>query len=136
GQWHVPHFEKMLYDNAQLLRVYVRAWQVTGTEWYRRVAIETGEYLLREMRHPAGGFFSSQDADSECVEGKFYVWSWDELLPLIEQGVVGAGLVPAEAPVDTSGSVRGIAEYLGARPEGNWDGTNVLWIPNPVPYGR
>src|SRR5207245_10089914 len=69
GRWHVPHFEKMLYDNAQLLRLYARAWQVTGVAWFRNVAERTLGYLLREMRHPDGGFFSSQDADTGDVEG-------------------------------------------------------------------
>jgi len=110
-RWHVPHFEKMLYDNAQLARLYTRAWQVTGLERYRRIATETCEYLLREMRHPEGGFFSSQDADSEGVEGKFFVWSWDELVS-----------VGGEA----------VATVLGAAPNGNWEQTNVLWRPREV----
>jgi len=111
-RWHVPHFEKMLYDNALLARLYVRAWQVTGTERYRRVADETCAYLLRELRQPGGGFSSSQDADSEGVEGRFFVWSWDELA-----GVAGEA----------------VATALGARREGNWEGTNVLWLPEPAP---
>jgi hypothetical protein len=111
GMWHVPHFEKMLYDNAQLARLYVRTWQVTGNERYRRVATRTCDYLLREMQHAEGGFFSSQDADSEGVEGKFFVWSWDELV-----GVVGEP----------------VARCFEATREGNWDGTNVLWSPRPV----
>jgi uncharacterized protein YyaL (SSP411 family) len=111
AHWHVPHFEKMLYDNAQLVRVYVRAWQVTKIDRYRRIASETAAYLLREMQHPSGGFFSSQDADSEGVEGKFFVWSWDEL-------------------VDAGGEA--VATLLGATPQGNWEGSNVLWLPLPL----
>jgi len=111
--WLVPHFEKMLYDNAQLAQLYTRAWLVTREERYRRIATETLEYLLREMRHPDGGFFSSQDADSEGVEGKFFTWSWDELI----------GLVGEET-----------AKAFGASPGGNWagehgEGTNVLRRP-------
>jgi uncharacterized protein YyaL (SSP411 family) len=111
ASWHVPHFEKMLYDNAQLARLYTRAWQVTRDDRYRRVATETLEYLLREMQHPEGGFFSSQDADSEGVEGQFFVWTWDELVELVGPAV---------------------AECLGATPDGNWEGTNVLWRPRSV----
>jgi uncharacterized protein YyaL (SSP411 family) len=106
--WHVPHFEKMLYDNAQLLQLYARAWQVTRNEDFRRVAVETAEYLLRELQHPEGGFWSSQDADSEGVEGRFFVWSWDELVERVGEPV---------------------ATCFGATPEGNWEGTNVLWRP-------
>ena len=107
ASWHVPHFEKMLYDNAQLAQVYTRAWLVTREDRYRRVAADTLEYLIREMRHPDGGFFSSQDADSEGVEGKFFAWSWDELVMLIGQDA---------------------AEAFGATQAGNWEGTNVLWL--------
>jgi hypothetical protein len=109
--WHVPHFEKMLYDNAQLARLYTHAWQATREDRYRRVAVETLDYLLREMRHDGGGFFASQDADSEGREGTFFVWTYDELLE-------------AGDPV--------VAAYLGARPEGNWEGSNVLWTPSPL----
>jgi uncharacterized protein YyaL (SSP411 family) len=110
GRWHVPHFEKMLYDNAQLALLYLHAWQVFDVERYLEVCVETLDYLLREMRHPEGGFFSSQDADSEGVEGKFFVWSYDELTRIADPDV---------------------AAYLGAVPEGNWEGTNVLWTPFP-----
>ncbi len=109
--WLVPHFEKMLYDNAQLLRVYTRAWQVTGSDLYRDTALATAEYLLREMRHEHGAFFSSQDADSEGVEGKFYVWSYDDLTSVSHE------------------DARAVAAFFSASPQGNWEGTNVLWRP-------
>ncbi len=110
-RWHVPHFEKMLYDNALLARAYTRAFLVTGDERYRNVATGTLDYLLREMRHPGGGFFSSQDADSEGVEGKFFVWGWDGLVAEVGEEV---------------------ATFFGAHPAGNWEGTNVLWTPLPI----
>jgi len=109
-RWLVPHFEKMLYDNAQLARVYLHAFQLTGKQSYRRAVEETLDYLLLEMRDPEGGFHSAQDADSEGVEGKFFTWDYGEL----------AAVAGDDA-----------ARYFGALPEGNWEGTNVLWTPEP-----
>jgi uncharacterized protein YyaL (SSP411 family) len=110
-RWHVPHFEKMLYDNAQLVRVYVGAWRLTGDERLRFVAEDTLAYLQREM-HPAASsaaFSSAQDADSEGVEGKFYVWTAAEL-----REVLGP---------DAEAAMR----LYGATEAGNWeDGANVL----------
>ena len=77
--WLVPHFEKMLYDNALLTRAYLHAFLVTGKPRYQRVVEETIEYVLRDLLHPEGGFFSAEDADSEGIEGKFYLWSLDEI---------------------------------------------------------
>ncbi len=77
--WLVPHFEKMLYDQALLLGAYTTGWLATGEPRYRRVAEDLVEYVLRDLRHPEGGFFAAEDADSEGVEGKFYLWSLDEL---------------------------------------------------------
>jgi uncharacterized protein YyaL (SSP411 family) len=109
GRWLVPHFEKMLYDNAQLARLFLHVWQVTGEDRYRAVAVDTLEYLLREMRHTEGGFFSAQDADSEGEEGTFYVWRWEDVVQVAGEKV---------------------ARFFGAAPEGNWeDGKNVLWLP-------
>ena len=107
--WRVPHFEKMLYDNALLLRLYLRGWQVAGAEHHRQVVEETAAYLLAPpMRSPAGGIHSAEDADSEGVEGRFYTWSYTD--------IVGIGGEDAAA-------------WYGATPAGNWEGTNILWRP-------
>jgi uncharacterized protein YyaL (SSP411 family) len=81
--WLVPHFEKMLYDNAQLARIYLHLFQITKDEFYKRVAIETLEYVRREMLDERGGFYTAQDADSEGVEGKFFVWTPEEIIEIL-----------------------------------------------------
>jgi uncharacterized protein len=100
-RWLVPHFEKMLYDNALLASVYLHAWVVTGQERYRRIVEETLDYLVRELRLPEGGFASAQDADTAGVEGLTYTWEPDEVDdPGWLQPFEGRGIIRAELPVD------------------------------------
>ena len=108
AEWLVPHFEKMLYDNAQLARAYLSAFQVTAKPRYRGIVEETLAYVLREMTSPEGGFYSAQDADSEGEEGKFFVWSRDEI-----RQALGRDAMAFEALYDVS-------------ERGNWEGVNVL----------
>ena len=107
--WLVPHFEKMLYDNALLARAYLHGWQVTGEPLFRRVCEETLDWALREMRAPEGGFFSAFDADSEGVEGKFYVWTIAEM----REALAG------EPELDEA------IAWLGATDRGNFEGRNI-----------
>jgi uncharacterized protein YyaL (SSP411 family) len=108
ARWLVPHFEKMLYDNALLASAYLHAWQVTGTEGYRRVTEETLDYLLRELRMPEGGFASAQDADTEGVEGLTYTWTAEEIEAVLGEAHPdwlqpfehGRSVVRAEVPGD------------------------------------
>ena len=80
--WLVPHFEKMLYDNALLTVTYLEAFQISGNQEYAQTAREILDYVLRDMTSQEGGFFSAEDADSENIEGKFYVWTAEELIPV------------------------------------------------------
>src|SRR5262249_33261161 len=84
-QWSIPHFEKMLYDNAALLPLYADAFAATGAALYRRVAGETADWVIRDMQDARGGFYSTLDADSEHEEGKFYVWTADEFDALLSE---------------------------------------------------
>jgi uncharacterized protein YyaL (SSP411 family) len=112
--WVVPHFEKMLYDNALLPPLYLAHYRLTGSDLSRRIAQGTLDFILREMSAPQGGFYAAWDADSEGVEGKYYVWSREEVA-----GVVG----PAAADLVTAA--------LGVTPAGNFEGANILTRPQP-----
>jgi uncharacterized protein YyaL (SSP411 family) len=116
--WTVPHFEKMLYDNALLARAYLHGWQASAEPLLRRTAEETLDWMLRELRTPEGAFWSALDADSEGVEGKFYVWSVAELIQALGED--------ADAAID----------WLGATDEGNFEATNVLEARGPEPPGE
>ena len=111
SSWLVPHFEKMLYDNALLASAYVQAFQLTRDDGHRTVASETLDYVLRDLAHPAGGFYSSQDADSEGVEGKYYVWDADE---------VRSALGESDAAV--------FCRVYGVSDVGNFEGRNILHL--------
>jgi uncharacterized protein YyaL (SSP411 family) len=113
GQWLVPHFEKMLYDNAQLGSLYLHGWLATGDPEHRRVVEETLDYVRREMTHPAGGFYSAQDADSEGVEGKFFVWSPDEI----------------RAALGDPDLARVALAYWGVDDGPNFEGHSILFVP-------
>ena len=115
-RWLVPHFEKMLYDNALLARTYLDAYRLSGDPLFKRITEETLDFVVREMRAPGGSFYSTQDADSEGVEGKFYVWTLDEF-----RQVVGAdaGL---------------LAKYFDVTEHGNFEEKNILNVPQPPEF--
>jgi hypothetical protein len=108
AHWLVPHFEKMLYDNAQIPRLYLEAFQVTGDPFLRRIVLETLDYVLREMRHPEGGFYAATDADSEGEEGRYFVWTRAEVARLVEPG-----------------DVELVCRYWDISDEGNFEGKSI-----------
>ena len=111
AKWLVPHFEKMLYDNAQLAQLYLHGWQATAEPLYQRIATEICDYVLREMTDPSGGFYSSQDADSEGEEGKFYVWTLEEIRQILGD----------EAEL--------VSLYYDITLHGNWEGKAIPNLP-------
>ena len=115
-RWLVPHFEKMLYDNALLAFTYLEGFQVTGNSEYRRVTTETLDYILREMTAPEGGFYSATDADSEGVEGKFFIWRPEEISTIIPDA--------QEAKL--------FCAYYDITDEGNWEGNSIPHTPRSL----
>jgi uncharacterized protein YyaL (SSP411 family) len=113
--WLVPHFEKMLYDNAQLVRIFLHVFQVTGDQFFREVAEQTLDYVMREMLDESGGFYSAQDADSEGVEGKFFVWTVEEVIELLGE---------------KDGQI--FARHYDVTQSGNFEGKNILNVKTPL----
>jgi uncharacterized protein len=114
-QWILPHFEKMLYDNALLASAYLDAWKYTKKKSYLTVCAETLDYVLREMTHPLGGFYSAEDADSEGHEGMYYTWAAYEVKEVLSR---------EEAEL--------LCQYYGVTHEGNFEGRNVLHVVHPL----
>jgi uncharacterized protein len=115
ASWLVPHFEKMLYDNALLVPAYLETYQATGEERFANTVRETLDYVLREMTQPEGGFYSTQDADSEGEEGKFFVWTFEEI-----QSHLGEDRAKI------------FSRCYDVKPEGNWEGKTILNLPRPI----
>jgi uncharacterized protein len=111
-KWLVPHFEKMLYDNALLAHSYLEAWQVTQKPFYKQICEDILSYILRDMTHPEGGFYSAEDADSEGHEGYFYTWTYDEIKEVLGRD---AAL---------------FIDFYHVTQEGNFDGRNILNTPD------
>jgi uncharacterized protein len=122
--WLVPHFEKMLYDNALLARAYLHGWQALGHQRYRRVCEETLDWMLREMRGPEGGFYSALDADSEGEEGRFYVWTPTQIREALTADPNCINL--------STQQVDKLMQFYGVAEEGNFEGANVLHLAGGV----
>jgi uncharacterized protein YyaL (SSP411 family) len=115
ARWLVPHFEKMLYDNAQLAPLYLHVYQITRDEFFKQIAVETLDYVRREMTDASGGFYSTQDADSEGVEGKFFIWAKQEIFDLLNEG-----------------DARIFCARYGVTEAGNFEGENILHIARSI----
>ncbi|MCX6149247.1 MAG: thioredoxin domain-containing protein [Ignavibacteriales bacterium] len=113
--WLIPHFEKMLYDNALLSRLYLDAFRLTKNKFHLQIAEDVLEYILREMTDPSGRFYSAQDADSEGEEGKYFIWEFDELKKLLDEQEFSL-----------------VVKYFGISTEGNFDGMNILTLNNMI----
>jgi uncharacterized protein YyaL (SSP411 family) len=128
ANWLVPHFEKMLYDNALLARAYLHGWQVLGHERYRRVCEGTLDWMLAEMRGPEGGFYSALDADSEGEEGRFYVWTPEQIREvLVNPSPDNPNCI--KFPVQQA---ENLMQFWGVSEGGNFEGSNILHLAGGV----
>jgi uncharacterized protein len=119
--WLVPHFEKMLYDNALLSRAYLHGWQALGHDRWRRVCEGTLDWALREMRGPEGGFYSALDADSEGEEGRFYVWTPQQISQVLGNETNSIEFSPRQ--------VENLMQFYGVTEDGNFEGASILHLP-------
>jgi uncharacterized protein YyaL (SSP411 family) len=126
ANWLVPHFEKMLYDNALLARAYLHGWQVFGHDRYRRACEETLDWALSEMRGSEGGFYSALDADSEGEEGRFYVWTPDEIHNALDGADAARG--SANCINFSSQQVEKLMQFYGVSETGNFEGRSILYL--------
>ena len=118
AQWQAPHFEKMLYDNALILTVLSEAFQLTQKKEYQLVIQETIDFIFRELSNHHGAFYAALDADSEGVEGKFYTWSYDEIVSIVDPEIVES-----------------FCAYYQIKPDGNWEHTNIIWTTQGIEKG-
>jgi uncharacterized protein YyaL (SSP411 family) len=128
ASWLVPHFEKMLYDNALLAPAYLHGWQALGHERYRRVCEETLDWMLREMRGPEGGFYSALDADSEGEEGRFYVWTPAQIRDVLADQPP----VPQNCIKFSSQQTENLMQFWGVSEGGNFEGASILHLAGGV----
>ncbi len=128
ASWLVPHFEKMLYDNALLARAYLHGWQALGHDRYRRACEETLDWALREMRGDEGGFYSALDADSEGEEGRFYVWTPEQIREVLTAEAAG----PANCISFSAQQAEKLMQFYGISAAGNFDGRNILHLAGGV----
>ena len=118
AQWQVPHFEKMLYDNALFISLIAEAYQITQKNSYKKVIEQTLHFLNTELSNEAGGYYSALDADSEGVEGKFYTWTFEEIKSLVDASIL-----------------KEFCAYYQITEAGNWEHTNILWTQEPIEKG-
>jgi len=128
ASWLVPHFEKMLYDNALLARAYLHGWQVLGHERYRRVCEQTLDWALGEMRGPEGGFYSALDADSEGEEGRFYIWTPDEIQMILSDPMQD----DANCIKFSAQQIENLMQFYGVSGVGNFEGRSILHLAGGV----
>jgi uncharacterized protein YyaL (SSP411 family) len=127
--WLVPHFEKMLYDQAGLLRTYLHGWQATRNEEYLHVVTGIVAYVQRDLTSPEGGVYSAEDADSEGVEGRFYVWTPEQIAAAVDGGIAARRRAGVTTEADPSDIAAAVIDWFGVTAAGNFEGSSILVRP-------